>query len=97
MRWRHHGEPRVGSAIAPIVNIQPFGIDTDTHRSYPGKEQATVSGIVSGVFYPDAIAHIGQCQCCDRNPRLRTRRDDDLVRIADNATRGAQILCQGLA
>ncbi len=36
MRGRHHCEPCVGSTIPSIINIQTFGIDTDTYRRSPG-------------------------------------------------------------
>ena len=97
MRRRDVGEAGAGRAADAGSDIEAVAIDRDRRDARPGSDERRPGAGIAGILEPCRIARIEQHLAHQRQPVLRARDDDDLVRRAGCAADAAHVLGDLLA
>ncbi len=97
MRRRDVGEAGAGRAADAGGDVEAVAIDRDRRDARPGSGERRPGAGIAGILEPCRIARIEQHLAHQRQPVLRARDDDDLVRRAGRAADAAHVLGDLLA
>jgi hypothetical protein len=94
---RHHRETRARSETNAGGDVHAFVIRWHGHERQARGLERRARRDIAGLLGPDEVAGLCQRARGEVDALLRAGDDDDLLRLADDAARGAEIFGDGLA